>query len=788
MKRIIYIACCLAVFSACEEKDYDMIASATDDHTGSGGGDYYTGEGIDVSMYAKARIFPGLVDTTTEERLDEVILELDLTRKFAAATGMNLAYVPSTVYSTGLYAGAGEKITVQMDEDIKGLSVQIGIHTRDISALEAIERDPVLTTAMPLFQGKNEIRNPWGGYIWINRSGTDGSDREVFPLKVLGAYAAPDFVLGETGADAWVDKIKETTVPWIELRGRHYAFSVPTKYIQKKVNESGEAFADRLEEALELWDEWVRCIYEFYGLDGVDPDFLVPDYPVRAVMDVHLQNERYSFYNGNTIELLQTEELINQITMPESIKQGDLNTVHLMGWLQLYILKQVRSVSTWTPYPDAFSTVYPLLPNFYFLYKNGWWNGTNHVVQQYAVGGTQVMRRGSAYEMTADKFQQLISFAAADSCKLYNPNANVAGGYPYTAFAIFADIMSYRQEATGKNGWNFFGYYNRLAARNNNYNSRGMVNGLLNALTVYFERDFTAFFDRWGLEIADDVRASAAAFPPVEKCIWLHDPLTREAAPDYDGKVFYTRSGKMPLRHLRGAWVSTAYSGDGVALEPYNQREGMSPANLFDNNRNTLWQSHYDDYADYTDGSGIKRFAYHTDSLYYKARTPEFPYTVVIRPGDVGLERVDGFYLAFGNTTEASIYNADTSNYDSWTCHPQHVIVEVTSISLSYNESDSIFENLESAIWTRVYDSDNDPPGPDRQFRQEKHNLFYVDLDQTLERVQGIRLIFDRDSHAAKDRPANFPADAKPRRPEFANPYLNRIQKVGEFGTYYYTE
>ncbi|MDR2414526.1 MAG: M60 family metallopeptidase, partial [Odoribacteraceae bacterium] len=417
MKRIVYIAWlagALAGVNACQEKEYDLIVSATDDYTGDAAADYHSREGIDVSMYAKARIFPGLVDTAAEERLDEVIIELDLTRKALSAANMNLAYLPSAIYSTGLYAGAGEKITVQMDEDIKGLSVQVGIHTRDISSLEAIERDPLLTTTMPLFRGKTEIRNPWGGYIWINRSGSDGADRPAFPLKISGAYAAPDFVPGETRADAWVEKIKATSVPWIELRGEHYVFSVPAKYIQKKVNESGETFAARLEEALGLWDEWMRCIYDFHGLDDTDPDFPLPDYPVRAVMDVHLQNERYSYYNVNLVELLQTEELIDMITTPEAIKRGDQNTVHLMGWLQLYILKQARSINTFATLPDAFSTVYPLLPNFYFLYKNGWWEGTNRVVRQYRVGGTQVIQWGTSHEMTIENVQNLISFAAAD--------------------------------------------------------------------------------------------------------------------------------------------------------------------------------------------------------------------------------------------------------------------------------------------------------------------------------------------------------------------------------------
>lgn len=67
--KIVYIL--LAVWgvwgaTACEDKDFEQIISATDDYTSATGGDYYEGGGIDVSLYDKARIFPGLVDTLTE--------------------------------------------------------------------------------------------------------------------------------------------------------------------------------------------------------------------------------------------------------------------------------------------------------------------------------------------------------------------------------------------------------------------------------------------------------------------------------------------------------------------------------------------------------------------------------------------------------------------------------------------------------------------------------------------------------------------------------------------------
>ena len=255
---------------ACEDKDFEGIISNTDDYVSDTGGDYYEGGGIDVSHYDRARAFPGLVDTLKERRLEEAIVKIDLSRNSIASDKVNLKAVAPAIYSTGLYAGAGEKITLTLDDDVKGLIVQIGVHTRDLSSLVGtayLERDAKITSAMPLFQGTNEIRNPYGGYIWIKRTGANNPDAPTIAVKVKGAYAAPDYIQGETDADEWIQKINETTVPWIELRGEQMAFSVPVKYMKQKV-QKGKAFVSQMEEALRMWNDWMLCYNEFYGLDG----------------------------------------------------------------------------------------------------------------------------------------------------------------------------------------------------------------------------------------------------------------------------------------------------------------------------------------------------------------------------------------------------------------------------------------------------------------------------------------------------------------------------------------
>ena len=87
----------------------------------------------------------------------------------------------------------------------------------------------LISIVVAVFQGTNEIRTPYGVYIWIKRTGANNPDAPTIAVKVKGAYAAPDYIQGETDADEWIQKINETTVPWIELRGEQMAFSVPVK-------------------------------------------------------------------------------------------------------------------------------------------------------------------------------------------------------------------------------------------------------------------------------------------------------------------------------------------------------------------------------------------------------------------------------------------------------------------------------------------------------------------------------------------------------------------------------
>lgn len=217
-----FISCMFFMGSCNIAYQYDIESGTEDDTADSTNVTIVTGEGIDVSMYESARVFPGLVDTLVDNTVN-TLLALDLSKRYIPAYDLDVQQVPRPIYSTGLYAGAGELITITINDNTMGLTVIIGSHLDDLTDISPYLRLPVVTTSKQLFPGKNTIRNPLGGMIWIEKS-KDVNGSADFVMEINGAYRSPDFIVGSTDVTAWVEQLRTTTVPWLELRGRHVAF------------------------------------------------------------------------------------------------------------------------------------------------------------------------------------------------------------------------------------------------------------------------------------------------------------------------------------------------------------------------------------------------------------------------------------------------------------------------------------------------------------------------------------------------------------------------------------
>lgn len=91
-----------------------------------------------------------------------------------------------------------------------GMTVQVGVHTDNITGKDAPRRDNIIYTRRELFPGNNYVMNLYGGTIWIINQNTSSTPVN---LKFAGVVKANDFVLDRDNVDQW----KKMFLPMMSL-------------------------------------------------------------------------------------------------------------------------------------------------------------------------------------------------------------------------------------------------------------------------------------------------------------------------------------------------------------------------------------------------------------------------------------------------------------------------------------------------------------------------------------------------------------------------------------------
>lgn len=132
--------------------------------------------------------------------------------------------------STGLYAAAGEVITVTLPEKLadKGYAVRIGCHSDTLYHLDKWERAPDITRSDTLGTAVTKTGSAFGGLIYIEVPGR-AKDDEPFTVVVQNGIAAPLFVLGQDDDAKWNNELKKRPAPWAELACDKLIVTLPTE-------------------------------------------------------------------------------------------------------------------------------------------------------------------------------------------------------------------------------------------------------------------------------------------------------------------------------------------------------------------------------------------------------------------------------------------------------------------------------------------------------------------------------------------------------------------------------
>ncbi|MBF0651526.1 discoidin domain-containing protein [Dysgonomonas sp. GY75] len=579
-------------FCACDTAYTYDIEDGLDDNSKDGPNiTVETDEGIDVSMYEEARIFPGLVDTLKEKHIEATIV-LDLNKNYTDSITLGVSKVPEPIYSTGLYAGAGEKITIFVEGQTMGLKVTIGAHMDDLTSLNPYLRLPVVSITQALFPGENIIKSPLGGTIWIQRSKglTQGGS---CTLKFERVYQAADYVRDETNIQEWKSKVSETTVPWLEIRGKHFAFTVPKSRILDNLDD----ISSNLEDAVIWWDEAIEeFYYDYYGLksgNDVPQKQRAPEFPIRVVLDVQILNNLYLRSSNYAVVAMNNNYMFNELFDLKTLKTG--NSVALYRAVNSMFAYRTRL----NPWPANLSNVISSIP----LYRIG--------QKGFPDEGTFGNIFPGEDNITA-LFPKALDFAMADSSKWL-------GNEQSTAFGAF-QLLGLVQLANYNNtDWEVMKALN-MKAKEERYIDNSDISYFFRSLCDHFQQDFSPFFDQWGMELPDAVRKYGKEnnYPLMNKKIWEFNPLNPQPVSDYNGSNYY-------YRHDRSQWEIYAFDRN------YNDNSSSSSytaEKIIDGNKSSVWYNG-------KDGAG--------QSLL-------LPYYIII---DLHEQTwIDGVYLANGNSND----------------------------------------------------------------------------------------------------------------------------------------
>lgn len=142
-------------------------------------------------------------------------------------------------HSTGLYAAAGEPITVTLPEKYadKGYAVRIGCHSDTLYHLDKWQRAPDIARSDTLATATTKTASAFGGLIYIEVPGR-ARDDEPFTVSIQNAVAAPLFVLGKDDDAKWKE-VRQRPAPWAEFACDKMIITCPTE-VARAINNPTE--------------------------------------------------------------------------------------------------------------------------------------------------------------------------------------------------------------------------------------------------------------------------------------------------------------------------------------------------------------------------------------------------------------------------------------------------------------------------------------------------------------------------------------------------------------------
>ena len=454
----------------------------------------------DRSMYAKARIFPGLVGENVP-RIQDTTITFDLDYKLVTSEHLKVNTTPKPIFSTGLYAPAGENIRIVVPAGVLGLTLQIGVHMDNLSGQTTLRRDALIYTVKELFPGVNYIKNLYGGTIWLKSS---IAIQEPVQLTFAGAVRSPDFILGQSNLNEWYKELEQTEVPWIELRSKRAIFSVPRRFLLTYKTETMQ-----VEKALQEWNDiYEKDYYDWMGLTEKNSDLVnsYPDLPERGVLDIQ-PSVGYG-HNGNPWVGMMDKYWFSTFVQWDAMMGktgGAWGTFHEVG-------HNYQQPATWS------------------------WNGLGETTNNLFIFKTAKRHNDlliASHPALAEQFPIALAYAVKKGDK--NLVNDTESQDPFFKIVPFLQLFNKAVGKNGQSGWDFMGYV-YTQARNTDYGfslDEAKRDFFYRSLCDFTGKDYIRFMDAWGIRISTIARREMRAkYPPLDKAVWTYDPLSEKGGDD----------------------------------------------------------------------------------------------------------------------------------------------------------------------------------------------------------------------------------------------------------------
>ncbi len=137
-------------------------------------------------------------------------------------------------HSTGLYAAAGDPVTVELPAGIEklGLRLRIGATTCNNTRHDEWRRAPKVDLEVPLTAASSTVSSPFGGLLYVVvPDQVTASERRV-KVTLRNACRAAWFKAGRDTPQTWQSSIRNYPAPWAELESDKIILTVPSKLIR----------------------------------------------------------------------------------------------------------------------------------------------------------------------------------------------------------------------------------------------------------------------------------------------------------------------------------------------------------------------------------------------------------------------------------------------------------------------------------------------------------------------------------------------------------------------------